>query len=127
MIPESPSINQTIFENIIFNEDCITGMRTRIPDESIDLIVTSPPFNLGIEYDGYNDDRPYDEYLAWSEEWMQESYRVLKPDGRMCLNQYLSCGTSEFRFGPIMDLNYIACHQIGYRQRTAVCLLKREC
>lgn len=42
-----------IFENTIFNEDCITGMRARIPDASIDLIVTSPPYNLDVKYDTY--------------------------------------------------------------------------
>jgi site-specific DNA-methyltransferase (adenine-specific) len=42
-------------------------------------------------------------------------YRVLKPDGRFCLNHYLSCGTSERRFAPLMDLQFICEHEIGFK------------
>jgi len=101
------------FENTIYNCDCVEGMKTNIPDNSIDLIVTSPPYNLGIPYTDYNDNRPYEEYLSWCEEWIAECYRVLKPDGRFCLNHYLSCGTSEFRFAPASDLHSIA-RKIGF-------------
>jgi len=96
------------FENTVFNEDCIPGMRTHIPDNSIDLIVTSSPYNLGIKYDSYDDNKPLTEYYAWCKEWIGGCYRVLKPDGRFCLNHYLSCGTSEERFSPLPRLQCIA-------------------
>jgi site-specific DNA-methyltransferase (adenine-specific) len=100
--------------NKIYNRDCIPGMREHILDNSIDLIVTSPPYNLGIPYDSYDDNRPYEEYLLWCEQWITECYRVLKPDGRFCLNHYLSCGSAEFRFAPASDLHSIA-RKIGFQ------------
>ena len=41
--------------NKIYNEDCVLGMK-KLPDDSIDLIVTSPPYNLNIQYAEYGDD-----------------------------------------------------------------------
>lgn len=55
-----------------------------LEDESVDLIVTSPPYNLGMEYEG--EVRPLDEYLAFLTSALAKCYRLLKPDGRMCLN-----------------------------------------
>jgi len=66
-------------------EDCIKGMR-KLPPESIDLVVTSPPYNLGIKYRNYDYSRTSDEYLRWSAEWAAEVRRLLKPDGSFFLN-----------------------------------------
>jgi len=57
-----------------------------IENESIDLIVTSPPYNLDIEYKSCNDAQPYEEYLKFTENWLKRCLRWLKSDGRMCLN-----------------------------------------
>lgn len=65
--------------------DCLEGMR-QMPGESVDLVVTSPPYNLGIGYSEYDDRRPEAEYLAWCVEWAREIRRVLKPDGSFFLN-----------------------------------------
>ncbi|CAN5147604.1 site-specific DNA-methyltransferase [soil metagenome] len=65
--------------------DCVAGMREMVP-ESIDLVVTSPPYNLGIAYTQYADTLGSDAYLAWSREWVGEVMRVLKPDGSLFLN-----------------------------------------
>ena len=48
-------------------EDCITGMRAYLPDKSIDAVVTSPPYNIGVDYGNrvYDDNKPESEYLAW--------------------------------------------------------------
>ena len=54
--------------------------------ESIDLIVTSPPYNVDIQYNSNQDDLTYEEYLQFSREWMARCYKWLKPDGRFCLN-----------------------------------------
>ena len=53
---------------------------------AIDLIVTSPPYNLDIEYKSCNDAQPYEEYLKFTENWLKRCLRWLKSDGRMCLN-----------------------------------------
>jgi len=107
------------YENTIFQEDCLAGMKARIPDGSIDLIVTSPPYNLGIQYDSYTDCLPLDQYFDWCRDWLTECHRTLKPDGRLCLNHYLSCGRGagrdnvDARFAPLMRMNCIA-EDIGF-------------
>jgi site-specific DNA-methyltransferase (adenine-specific) len=65
--------------------DCREVM-AQIPTDCIDLIVTSPPYGVGIEYDVHNDDMIIDEYLKFTEEWLTEAYKVLKDDGRIALN-----------------------------------------
>jgi len=57
-----------------------------MPESTIDLIVTSPPYGVGIEYDTHNDDVDFEEYKIFSKEWLTEAYRVLKDDGRIALN-----------------------------------------
>lgn len=57
-----------------------------IENESIDLIVTSPPYNLDINYKSSSDKLPYDEYLSFTKQWLKRAYQWLKKDGRMCLN-----------------------------------------
>jgi site-specific DNA-methyltransferase (adenine-specific) len=66
--------------------DCVKGMQRLIPDESVDLVVTSPPYNLGIKYTNYNDSRSRDEYLTWSIKWATQVKRVLKEGGSFFLN-----------------------------------------
>ena len=53
--------------NKIYNEDCLVGMRD-IPDKSIHCIITSPPYNVGLDYDEYMDNKPYEDYLHWMKE-----------------------------------------------------------
>ncbi len=54
-----------------------------LPDSSVHLMVTSPPYNVGKEYD---DDLTLDEYRAFIKRVMSEVYRVLVPGGRACIN-----------------------------------------
>jgi site-specific DNA-methyltransferase (adenine-specific) len=65
--------------------DCVAGMKS-LPDESVDLVVTSPPYNLGIGYEKYQDRLSSEDYLAWSLEWTGEVRRLLKPGGSFFLN-----------------------------------------
>lgn len=53
---------------------------------SVDLIVTSPPYNVSIDYNSHDDSLSYEEYLSFSELWMKRCYEWLKLDGRFCLN-----------------------------------------
>src|SRR5438128_2294566 len=57
-----------------------------IPSGSVDVVVTSPPYNIGIEYGRYQDDKQPEDYLAWCAEWGEQIARVLKPDGSFFLN-----------------------------------------
>lgn len=109
--------------NKIYNIDCITGLK-QIDDESIDLIVTSPPYNIGIDYDVYNDNIDWDDYYRWCAEWLSECYRILKDDGRFCLNHYLSLGDSKLRTAPLMELNQIALEE-GYNHHSVAVWIDR--
>lgn len=65
--------------------DCLERLK-QLPDSFIDVVVTSPPYNIGISYRSYTDDKPHDIYLEWIAEVAQEIKRVLKPDGSFFLN-----------------------------------------
>ncbi|MGE5213354.1 MAG: DNA-methyltransferase [Nitrospirota bacterium] len=69
----------------LHRQDCIEGM-SRLADESIDLVVTSPPYNLGISYGKYSDRQDRRSYLGWCREWTQQIRRVLKSNGSFFLN-----------------------------------------
>jgi site-specific DNA-methyltransferase (adenine-specific) len=70
----------------IYNMDCLEGMK-QIPDGTIDLTVTSPPYNAGIDYgECYNDNKPLHEYLAFIREVLAEVYRITKDGGRVAIN-----------------------------------------
>ena len=47
-----------------------------IEKESVDLIITSPPYDLGIEYEKYDDSVPYNEYLQFTEKWLKNIYTI---------------------------------------------------
>jgi site-specific DNA-methyltransferase (adenine-specific) len=66
-------------------QDCITGM-SRLADASVDLVMTSPPYNLGIIYGKYSDRQDRRSYLGWCGEWAEQICRVLKPNGSFFLN-----------------------------------------
>jgi site-specific DNA-methyltransferase (adenine-specific) len=67
------------------NGDCLEGMR-RLADASVDLVVTSPPYNLGIAYSHYSDRQERADYLNWCHEWATQLRRLLKPAGSLFLN-----------------------------------------
>lgn len=64
--------------------DCLAGMRC-IDDGTVDLAFADPPFNIGYDYDVYEDRRHGDEYLDWCRDWTREVVRVLKPTGTFWL------------------------------------------
>ena len=69
----------------IINGDCIEVMKT-MEESSVDLIVTSPPYGVGIDYDVHQDDMLWEEYVKFTYSWMEQAFRVLKDDGRIALN-----------------------------------------
>lgn len=78
--------------NQIVQGDCLEVMK-ELPDESVDLVVTSPPYNIGnSQHTGskrhfaYNDNLPEEKYQQWQLEILQEFYRILKPDGSVMYN-----------------------------------------
>lgn len=104
--------------NRVYHGDCIEVLKT-FSDNSIDLCITSPPYNFGIEYENYNDLMKWEDYYKWCQQWLTEIYRVLKKDGRFVLNHYFSCGTAEHRTSPLFILNDIATG-IGYKHNSVL-------
>src|SRR5260370_950593 len=61
-------------------EDCVRGM-SQLPNERVDLVVTSPPYNLGVRYRKYSDREDRQSYLRWCREWTAQVQRILKSSG----------------------------------------------
>jgi len=70
----------------LYEGDCLEGIPRLLPAGSVDVIVTSPPYNLGIPYASYDDRRPREEYLAWMGTVAETLGRVLAPKGSFFLN-----------------------------------------
>jgi len=87
--------NKTSSKIKLYVGDCITVMKTEIRDGSIDLIVTSPPYNCGIKYDNYSDYIPKEKYYRWCRDWLKECYRVLKNNRRIAINVLLNKGNNR--------------------------------
>lgn len=68
----------------IYNDDFLKTYA--IKESSVDLVVTSPPYNVDVQYEDYKDDIPYSEYLAFTKKWLTKCYSLVKDDGRLCLN-----------------------------------------
>lgn len=96
--------------NTIYQTDCIEGLR-KIAPGSVDLAFADPPFNIGYKYDVYHDRRKSDEYLNWSQDWMQGVRDSLKPDGTF----WLAIG-DEYA----AELKVIAQRELGFTCRSWV-------
>jgi site-specific DNA-methyltransferase (adenine-specific) len=66
-------------------EDCVAGM-ARLGKSTVDLVVTSPPYNLGIRYGKYSDRQDRQSYLKWCATWADQIRRLLRPSGSFFLN-----------------------------------------
>ena len=78
-------LGKPYFENknfILYNDDC-TELLDKIPKESIDTTITSPPYNIGKEYEKV---KPVEQYVNWCESWIKQIYDVTKPTGNFLLN-----------------------------------------
>src|SRR5688500_13536293 len=81
------NMSKTYFESgdvRIINDNLLDTIDIAV--ESIDLIVTSPPYNVDIQYKSNQDDLTYADYLEFSQQWLSRCYNWLKSDGRFCLN-----------------------------------------
>ena len=89
MVPRFPPAFRTIQSgNATFRfylGDCLDVL-ARMAPHSVDAMVTSPPYNLGIDYRSYDDTMPRTEYLQWTRGWVQATARVLTEKGSLFLN-----------------------------------------
>lgn len=108
-------------KNQIIRGDC-RQMLQKIPEESVHLAITSPPYNVGLEYDGHNDAMPYEEYLEWLMPVWRGIDRVLMPGGRFCLNV---CPTSIKDFKPVHYDMARQLRDLGFIMRTEIIWYKQ--
>ena len=89
-----------------------------VEENSIDLIVTSPPYNVDIKYNSHDDRMAYDEYLSFTQKWLSKCYKFLKNDGRFCLNVPLDKNKGGQQ-SVCADITYIA-KQIGFKYHSTI-------
>ena len=99
----------------IINGDCVEVMKT-LPEGEVDLVVTSPPYNVGISYDTHIDNLSMDDYWGWTKEWLTETYRLLKDDGRVAINIPLEVNVQS-RGGRVFFVSefYQVMKQVGFK------------
>jgi site-specific DNA-methyltransferase (adenine-specific) len=68
--------------NTIYNSDCIIGMK-KIPDNSADIIICDPPYNIGKDFGNNSDKQDLQNYLNWCDQWIEQCIRILKPNGTL--------------------------------------------
>jgi DNA modification methylase len=94
----------------IYHADCVAALK-QLPAGGIDLAFADPPFNIGFDYDVYDDGQDPETYLGWCKQWIGEVHRVLKDDGTF----WLAIG-DEYA----AELKVIAQREIGFRCRSWV-------
>jgi site-specific DNA-methyltransferase (adenine-specific) len=101
---------------------------------SVQLVVTSPPYNLGKDYGTARDDATYHSYLDWTVAWCRQLWRVLEPGGRLCLNIPIDINLS-FDAGrkrttqkrPVLaDFTYRLVNEEGWLYNTTILWLERN-
>ncbi len=65
--------------------DCLEGMK-QMPAASVDLVVTSPPYNIGIDYGTYDDSLDRDSFITWCQQWAGEVHRLMSDEASFFLN-----------------------------------------
>lgn len=68
-------------QDIEARHDNALSLLRGLGDQSVDLLIADPPYNLGKDYGNNSDSRAFDDYLYFSEEWVEEAVRTLKPHG----------------------------------------------
>ena len=101
--------------NKIINGDCVKVMAS-LPESCVDLIVTSPPYNVGIEYDKHQDRQSMEDYWQFTKDWLSESFRILKDDGRIAVNIPYEVNVQE-RGGRILFMSefYMIMKNLGFK------------
>jgi site-specific DNA-methyltransferase (adenine-specific) len=80
-IPTDEIITTAVRQDIIHGDSLV--VLPTLPAESAQIIIADPPYNIGKDFGNDSDKQPMDEYLTWSEKWIKECLRILKPNGTM--------------------------------------------
>jgi len=116
---EIPAKDEPFFQNEtirIYNADILEI--DCLKEKTIDLIVTSPPYNVGIKYDSHNDTMSYNDYLSFTKRWLDKCYKLIKDDGRFCLNIPLDKNKGGQQ-SVCADITTIA-KQVGWRYHSTI-------
>ncbi len=101
-----------MYFNQLYNRD--SRDLSFIPDGVVDLVVTSPPYNVGKNYSAHEDCLPLDEYLALLEDVWKECYRVLAPGGRIAINV---AGVDRKPYLPLHSYITLQMTRLGFMMR----------
>ncbi len=74
-------VKKSLMNKIILG-DAVKELR-KLPNESFDVIIVDPPYNIGKDFGNDSDKRQFEDYISWCREWIEECTRVLKPTGTM--------------------------------------------
>lgn len=105
----------------LLNDDILNVDFNKLPP--INLVVTSPPYNVGIEYDTHVDTMIYSEYLIWCKKWITKMFNAMADDGRLCINIPFSItpihlnktkGDDDINYPVVSDYTNI-CQEIGFK------------
>ena len=80
------NISQDGRDYALYNMDCIEGMKRYLTPGSVDVVVTSPPYNLGTSYNSYDDTMGRVDYIEWMGQWGQAVSEILADEGSLFLN-----------------------------------------
>ena len=107
----------------IYNDDFLNTVS--LTEKSVDLVITSPPYNLGVHYGTYDDKIPYEAYLKFTEQWLEKCYMLMKDDGRFCLNVPLTRNNKGGQQSVYADILAIA-KKIGWNHYSSVVWYKQN-
>ena len=68
--------------NKVIQGDCIKCMK-KIDNDTVDIIIADPPYNIGKDFGNNSDKQNFTEYINWCKVWIDECFRILKPNGTM--------------------------------------------
>lgn len=104
----------------LYCEDCLERLKS-IKRNTVDIVITSPPYNLNIGYDVYSDSKPLVSYTRFMSNVMYEIYRVTKAGGRICINVPPDIG--NLKDNSKVPLDSIYCNileTVGFKYRTKI-------
>ncbi len=110
------SMKKSGWKDCILSGDCREMLQT-LPDKCAHLAITSPPYNVGLDYDSHNDRMSCEEYLAWLLPMWHQVHRVLVDGGRFALN---IASTSIKDFKPIHYDMAAQLRALGFIMRTEI-------
>lgn len=116
-------MNETSCINTVICGDALEVLK-KLPENFVHLIITSPPYNVGIPYENHHDLMPYHEYLSFLEEIWRACYRVLVRGGRICIN--VPSVTADGEYQPLFCDVINQMKKMGYIMRGDILWYKQS-